>query len=745
MKTMRITFASIWVLAACTTGGDDTGLEDASARLDAGPASDASSADSGEPVRDTCTPESMGSTIGDVCSDDSECSDGCYCNGLETCPAGTCVVGADPCVDAVDCTEHSCLEETDRCFTMPNHATCSDGDACNGEEACSPSVPGDGCQDAPSPECNDENTCTFDSCDGMMGCVYTPRDLDMDGFISGACGGEDCDDDPRFGRDIFPGAMENCINRRDDNCDGLRDYNDTGCVPTNDTCATAQMLPGAGIYSGATRSLRNDYTLACSSSSGPDAVFRFTLTETTDVRISLAGGGSNAVIALREFAQCATGPEVKCNQGNPPSMLRRSLPAGDYAIIVRTATATIFDLVVRFNLPPTTTPPVDLCNATTLDVSAGGMFDGMFEEVDDNYTLQCHAGSGFRDVALRLTIPAGMPKDVTIAARTSGGAFTPTTFVALATDCSSVASTVQCVNTFDLATLRRRGLAPGTYYILIESSDAAAVMWSANVTITDPIPRAAGDACSTAIDITSAPGSVDLAMMEHDSGNSCRSGVAFRDAFFCFTVPAGGRDVALTTSGTTPGGAAFNVGTALGNVGTCGLSGSELRCTTGTTPITQTWRSLPAGRYCATAATTTAMGTLTAAVTMSPATPIPPNDRCAGAIRLASGALRTDTLNAFEDDIVACVGTMRPDAFYEINVTVPSFVTITVTPQAGFTSAATVSLRRSCSDPTSFGCATGTPASIATDLMPGVYTIVVESATFIAAGDFRIVTTISPI
>jgi hypothetical protein len=740
---MRKIFTCVWLAAAaCTTGGDDDGLIDAGPLPDAGSIDGAVRVDSGDPITDTCT--EPGNTLGDTCEDDSTCSDGCYCNGLEVCSAGTCMAGADPCTDAVDCTLHSCLEETDRCFIMPDHSACSDGDACNGEEVCSPSVPGDGCQDAPAPECNDEDTCTFDTCDMEMGCVFTPRDLDMDGFISGACGGEDCDDDPRFGRDIYPGATENCINRRDDNCDGLRDYNDTTCVPMNDTCATAQMIPGAGTYSGATRGLRNDYTLACSTSSGPDAVFRFTLTETTDVRLSLSGGGSNATIALREFAQCATGPEVKCNQGNPPTMLRRSLPAGDYAIIVRTTTATIFDLVVRFTLPPTTTPPVDTCNAMTLDASAGGSFSGMFEEVDDNYTLQCHAGSGFRDVALRVVIPAGMTKDLTVTASTMG-AFTPTTYVSLLTDCASVSSTVQCVNTFGTAMLRRRGLTAGTYYILIESSDVSAVTWNADITITDPVPRVMGDACSTAIDITTAPGMVDLSMMEHDSGNSCRTGVSYRDAYFCFTVPAGGRDVALTTTGmTTTGGSVF-VGTALGEEGTCGLSGRELRCTTGSTPLMQTWRSLPAGRYCATVATTTAAGNVGAMVTMTPATPIPPNDRCAGAIRLTSGALRTDTLTGFEDDIVGCVGTMRPDAFYELNVTVPSFVTIVVTPQAGFTGNATVSLRRSCADATSFGCNTGNPASIATDLAVGLYTIVVESGSFAAAGDFRIVATVTPL
>jgi hypothetical protein len=137
---MRTIFTCVWLAAAaCTTGGDDDGLIDAGALIDASGRPDGTvRVDSGEPVTDTCTPEGMGGTLGDTCEDDSTCSDGCYCNGLEVCSAGTCMAGADPCTDAVECTLHSCLEETDRCFIMPDHAACSDGDACNGEEACSP-------------------------------------------------------------------------------------------------------------------------------------------------------------------------------------------------------------------------------------------------------------------------------------------------------------------------------------------------------------------------------------------------------------------------------------------------------------------------------------------------------------------------------------------------------------------------------------------------------------------------------
>ena len=107
-------------------------------------------------------------------------------------------------------------------------------------------------------------------------------------FFAGRYAAAPPDDDPRFGTLIYPGASENCTNRRDDDCDGQRDYNDGSCTPMNDTCGpTAVALPGAGTYSGSTRGLRSDYTLSCTGGSS-DAVFTFTLTEPRDVRATAA-------------------------------------------------------------------------------------------------------------------------------------------------------------------------------------------------------------------------------------------------------------------------------------------------------------------------------------------------------------------------------------------------------------------------------------------------------------------------
>jgi hypothetical protein len=485
--------------------------------------------------------------------------------------------------------------------------------------------------------------------------------------------------------------------------------------------------------------LASDFTLSCGSVSGPDSVFRFTLAEMQDVRVTVTGGGSGATVALRPFASCAAGPDDKCSGANPPRILRRSLPAGEYAIIVKTGFGAAFDLTLSI-MPPTPIPPVDVCNAGTQDVSAGGTFSGMFVEVEDVYTLSCHTPGTreYRDAAYRLRLTE--PKDVTITGSTTGPFGTTTGYVSLVTNCADSGSTIQCVSGFGTTTLRRRGLAAGTYYILLESSDTEAIDWTLTVDVTDPVPRIAADACSTAVDITSMSGSIPLAMAEHDGSNSCRVGTFYRDAFFYFDLPST-RDVRVTT--TVTGTASTFHGTSLST--TCGAVGTELRCTTGSSPLVQNWRSLAAGRYYVTPAANATTGTLGASVETFAPTPIPPNDRCGGAIRLTNGAVRNDTLIGFEDDASGCSSTVsRPDAFYEVRVTARSMVTVVVTPSAGWMGSAYLTLRNSCTSTTNIECHTGSPGVISRVLEPGTYILIVESSSASTAGDFTISSLITP-
>jgi len=157
-------------------------------------------------------------TAGPVCVIDADCNDGLYCNGTETCNAGSCQAGtAVVCNDLVSCTVDSCNEGTDSCDFTPNDSLCSNGLFCDGSETCSATL---GCQAGTPVVCNDGISCTIDSCnEGTDSCDAAPNDAVCDNglFCDGAefCSLTlDCQDAP----DPCSGAQT--CNETTDICEG---------------------------------------------------------------------------------------------------------------------------------------------------------------------------------------------------------------------------------------------------------------------------------------------------------------------------------------------------------------------------------------------------------------------------------------------------------------------------------------------------------------------------------------------
>jgi cysteine-rich repeat protein len=101
------------------------------------------------------------------------CVDSLFCNGVETCDAGSgCQPGTPPSVDdGVVCTDDSCDEGSDTIINVPNNGLCDDSFTCSGIETCDPILD---CQAGTPTNCDDGDECTADSCDEIEGCVNTP-------------------------------------------------------------------------------------------------------------------------------------------------------------------------------------------------------------------------------------------------------------------------------------------------------------------------------------------------------------------------------------------------------------------------------------------------------------------------------------------------------------------------------------------------------------------------------------------
>ncbi len=179
------------------------------------------------------------------CVVDADCDDGLYCNGAETCNAGTCEAGITPsCDDGLWCNGvETCNESTDSCDsgTAP---TCDDGLFCNGTEICNEST--DSCDSGMAPTCDDglfcngTETCneTTDSCDSG-----TAPSCDDGLYCNGVETCNESTDSCNAGTPVvcddglFCNGTESC-NESTDSCDAGTDPCSGGetCNETADVC-----------------------------------------------------------------------------------------------------------------------------------------------------------------------------------------------------------------------------------------------------------------------------------------------------------------------------------------------------------------------------------------------------------------------------------------------------------------------------------------------------------------------------
>jgi subtilisin family serine protease len=166
------------------------------------------------------------------CDDNGDCDDGLFCNGAETCSAGSCQAGSAPnCNDGIACTVDSCNEGTDSCDHAPNNAACDDGQFCNGAETCNVSL---GCQAGTPPNCDDGlfcngvETCSGGSCQaGSDPCPGQVCDEGTDTCLDCITNG-DCDDG------LFCNGAETCSAG---SCQaGTAPNCDDGIACTGDSC-----------------------------------------------------------------------------------------------------------------------------------------------------------------------------------------------------------------------------------------------------------------------------------------------------------------------------------------------------------------------------------------------------------------------------------------------------------------------------------------------------------------------------
>lgn len=172
---------------------------------------------------------------GPLCTSDSDCDDGTFCNGTELCMPGATSADSNGCITASNpCTaDQMCDEEADACLTTDCGEEADFDDDGHDSLACG----GDDCDDRnPNRYPGNPEVCDLDGldedCDPDTLAGTADGDLDGDGFVSERCCydpgdgtpvtcGPDCNDENNTAN---PGVTEDiCDGGADNDCDGVVD------------------------------------------------------------------------------------------------------------------------------------------------------------------------------------------------------------------------------------------------------------------------------------------------------------------------------------------------------------------------------------------------------------------------------------------------------------------------------------------------------------------------------------------
>jgi hypothetical protein len=166
-----------------------------------------------------------------ACVDNDDCNDNLYCTGTETCVAGVCVDGTEPCSGSTP----FCDETLDGCFACETNSDCDDNLYCTGTETCVAGVCAGGtnpCISGPNPVCNEaDDVCVAIEC-------VTDGDCDDGLFCTGdeTCVADVCVDGTNPCSGLTPVCDEigdvcvaGCLD--DSDCDDAYFCQDEVCVP----------------------------------------------------------------------------------------------------------------------------------------------------------------------------------------------------------------------------------------------------------------------------------------------------------------------------------------------------------------------------------------------------------------------------------------------------------------------------------------------------------------------------------
>ena len=207
------------------------------------------------------------------------------------------------CDDGNPCTDDACQGADGCSHTLLTEGECLDGDACTIGDHCEEGV----CVGSPI-DCDDENPCTDDVCDGLGGCDFLPNAADCDD-------GDPCTVADTCKKSVCVGFAVDCKCQVNSDCSSLDDGDPcTGTLTcSHDSLPYQCTVDPATVVKCAAPEGPNAFCLAsvCNSSSGK--------CETVPDHEGLACSDGTACTVGESCVEgiCTGGVPANCNDGNP--------------------------------------------------------------------------------------------------------------------------------------------------------------------------------------------------------------------------------------------------------------------------------------------------------------------------------------------------------------------------------------------------------------------------------------------